>query len=217
MDEDELPDSTACEVGKVTGDVISIIGSQYEMEAGAAMEPIGGFVDLQGGGLGSILGGLAINAAGVAVATDGIVNAYRSTNSLADDLYSLMSGNGGDGGSNPNEGEFETSQLTRSQQKAVTAADNIINDHLTEDDFSGTLRDLQGDPVPKQSGGYWNHLQEMKDSYVGLKRAQSTLEGSLKNPNLSVDSREFLQSKYGTATAYLQRIEELFKPYGGIN
>jgi hypothetical protein len=47
MDEDELPDSTACEVGRVTGDVVSIIESQAEMTAGAAMEPIGGFIDLQ--------------------------------------------------------------------------------------------------------------------------------------------------------------------------
>ncbi|AAK79410.1 hypothetical protein SMB_G1467 [Clostridium acetobutylicum DSM 1731] len=76
---------------------------------------------------------------------------------------------------------------------------------------------MQGNLAPKQSGGYWNHLQEMKNSYVGLKRAQSTLEGSLKNPNLPSHTKEFIQSKYETTTKYLQRIEELFKAYGGIN
>ena len=35
-------------------------------------------------------------------------------------------------------------------------------------DFSGELRDLQGNPVPKPSGGFWNYIQEMKDSYGGL-------------------------------------------------
>ena len=57
---------------------------------------------------------------------------------------------------------------------------HTINDHLTEEDFSGTLRDLKGNPVPNGRGGYFDHLAEMKDSYRALQKIKRTLEGSLK-------------------------------------
>lgn len=40
-------------------------------------------------------------------------------------------------------------------------------------DFSGTLRDLQGNPVPNGNGGYFNHLGEMRDSYKALQIKKS--------------------------------------------
>ena len=106
--------------------------------------------------------------------------------------------------------------LSRSQEKAIATAENIIQDHLTESDFSGTKRDLEGNPVSKNDGGYWNHKQEMQDSYAGLKRAKRTLEGSLKNPNLSEQQRAYLQLKYDMIEKYIIKIEILFEPYGGI-
>ena len=99
----------------------------------------------------------------------------------------------------------------------MNALENTINDHLTDGDFSGTLRDLQGDPVPNGRGGYFDHLGEMQDSYKSLRKIKKALEGSLKNPNLSDVDRALLQEGLNKANSYINKIEELFDPYGGIN
>ena len=122
-----------------------------------------------------------------------------------------------EGGSKTNLEEFDISKLSRSQQKAIESARNNINDHLKESDLSGALMELQGNPIPKADGGYWNHIQEVKDAYTGLVRAEGTLSGSLKNPNLASDVREFIQGEYDIIKFYIQTIEDLFAPYGGIN
>ncbi len=56
----------------------------------------------------------------------------------------------------------------------------------------------------------------MKDSYKSLKKIKIALEGSLKNPNLSDIDRELLQEGLNKANSYIFKIQELFKPYGGI-
>lgn len=76
--------------------------------------------------------------------------------------------------------------------------------------------DLEGNPIPKTNGGYWDHLTEMKQSYSGLTDVQSGLEGSLKNPTLSNEVRTVLQDNLDTTNYYINKIEELFKPFGGI-
>ena len=106
--------------------------------------------------------------------------------------------------------------LTDAQRSRLNSLDNTINDHLTESDFSGTLRDLLGDPVPNGKGGYFDHAGEMKDSYRALQKIKNGLEGSLKNPNLINTDRALLQDGLNKANSYLRRIEELFEPYGGI-
>ncbi|NRS52065.1 hypothetical protein HP401_29010 [Brevibacillus sp. HB2.2] len=93
----------------------------------------------------------------------------------------------------------------------------MVDNHLTDMDFSGTLRDLQGDPVPKPGGGYWNHLQEMKDSYKGLRKIKRGLEGSLQNPNLPQDTRKVLETALDKASVNLKKIEDLFEPFGGLD
>ena len=107
-------------------------------------------------------------------------------------------------------------QLTRTQQITIEKLDNIISDHLRESDFSGALSELQGKLIPNSSGGFWDHIQEMKDSYTGLKHVQYSLEGSLNNPNLTLDTREILQSNLNKTNEYIEKIENLFEPYGGI-
>ncbi|MCR6112685.1 hypothetical protein HXA35_20350 [Bacillus sp. A301a_S52] len=92
----------------------------------------------------------------------------------------------------------------------------MTNKHLTDKDFSGTLRDLQGNPVPKPSGGYWDHIQEMKDSYNGLIKIRRGLEGSLNNPNLDDATRKVLTDGLDDANKYIKKIEDLFEPFGGI-
>ncbi|SEO46494.1 WXG100 family type VII secretion target [Paenibacillus sp. OK076] len=107
--------------------------------------------------------------------------------------------------------------LSRAQQRNLTTLDNIVDKHLTEMDFSGTLRDLQGNPVPnKKTGGYWNHLQEMQDSYKGLSKIKRGLEGSLQNPNLSPSLKSTLEGALDKANTNLKKIEDLFEPFGGI-
>lgn len=107
--------------------------------------------------------------------------------------------------------------MSRSQQKAIESADNIVNDHLKSNDLSAALGDLQGNPIAKPNGGYWNHAQEVKDAYTGLVRVEKTLAGSLQNPNLAPDVRAFIQGKYDSIINYMDIIEEMFAPYGGIN
>jgi hypothetical protein len=106
--------------------------------------------------------------------------------------------------------------LTRAQKRNLETLENIVDKHLTDMDFSGTLRDLEGDPVPKPGGGYWNHLQEMQDSYKGLKKIKKGLEGSLKNPQLDSATRRVLQDGLNKTNSYIKKIEQLFKPFGGI-
>ncbi|MFU8646640.1 polymorphic toxin type 28 domain-containing protein [Lysinibacillus sp. RSDA_15] len=109
-----------------------------------------------------------------------------------------------------------TVNVTRAQQRNLDTLDNIVNKHLTDKDFSGTLRDLQGNPVPKPGGGYWNHLQEMQDSYKGLVKIRKGLEGSVKNPNLDAETRKVLQDGLDKANKNIKKIEDLFEPFGGI-
>ncbi len=68
------------------------------------------------------------------------------------------------------EGSSVSNTLTDVQKSRLNVLENTINDHLTDGDFSGTLRDLQGDPVPNGRGGYFDHLGEMQDSYKSLKK-----------------------------------------------
>lgn len=67
--------------------------------------------------------------------------------------------------------------------------DNTIEYNFKETDFSGTLWDLQGNPVPNPQGGYFDHLTEMKQSYTALNKIKAGLEGSLRNPNWLNDDR----------------------------
>ena len=86
-------------------------------------------------------------------------------------------------------------QLSRAQRRNIIALDNIIENNLTDNDFSGTLADLQGNPIPKKNGGFWDHLTEMRQSYKALLNIKRGLEGSLQNPNLPPEVREFLMDK----------------------
>ena len=120
------------------------------------------------------------------------------------------------------EGSFEdensavSNTLTIAQKNRLSTLDNTINDHLTEQDFSGTLRDLQGNPVPNGKGGYFDHAGEMADSYRSLKKIQKALEGSMKNPNLTEIDKRMLMEGLKKVNSYIMRIEDLFAPYGGI-
>lgn len=79
------------------------------------------------------------------------------------------------------------------------------------------VTEIKCNPIAKPNGGYWNHAQEVKDAYPGLVRAEKTLSGSLRNPNLDPEVKVFIQNKYDMIKSYINIIEEIFAPYGGIN
>jgi len=106
--------------------------------------------------------------------------------------------------------------LTRAQSRNINTLKNIIENNLTDGDFSGTLADLQGKPILKPGGGFWDHLTEMKQSYTGLQSIKSGLEGSLQNPNLAIEVRAVLQGNLDKANFYINKIKELFASFGGI-
>jgi len=109
-----------------------------------------------------------------------------------------------------------TNQLTRAQQRNVRTLDNVVRNNLTPNDFSGTLRDLQGNPVPRPGGGFWDHRTEMVQSHNSLQGVRRGLEGSLNNPNLDPAVRTFLQGELNRANTYINMIDDLFSPFGGV-
>ncbi|MBC1832544.1 hypothetical protein HCA39_03290 [Listeria seeligeri] len=110
-------------------------------------------------------------------------------------------------------------KLTPAQKKSINKINNNIDDHLTDGDFSGTRRDLEGNPVPKKGkpGEYWDHLDEMLNTYKSLKSSKRSIENSLKNPNLPSDVRTFLESELKKTNEYIKKIEDLFNEFGGID
>ena len=67
--------------------------------------------------------------------------------------------------------------LTQTQLRAINRINNIIKDYLTDKDITGALRDITGNPVPKPSGGFWNHTQEINNAIRGLRNQRRVLEG----------------------------------------
>lgn len=57
----------------------------------------------------------------------------------------------------------------------------------------------------------------MQDTYKSLQKIKKALECSLKNPNLFDVDRTLLQEGLDKANSYINKIAELFEPYGGIN
>jgi hypothetical protein len=111
--------------------------------------------------------------------------------------------------------EFVTSLLTRAQTRNLWKLDNIITNNLKETDFSGALRDLQGNPV-EINGRVYDHLTEMKQSYIALQGIKDGLQGSLRNPNLNPEVRQVLSDALQKTNYYINKINELFMPHGGI-
>jgi hypothetical protein len=56
----------------------------------------------------------------------------------------------------------------------------------------------------------------MKQSYTVLQSVKRGLEGSLQNPSLNQSLKSTLQKNLNKANHYIEEIENLFKPFGGI-
>ena len=113
--------------------------------------------------------------------------------------------------------EAVLNKLTTAQRASINKLENTIRDHLKEKDFSGTLSDLKGKPIlDDKTGKPFQHLYEMKCSFAALDEVKKSLGNSLNNPNLDIEVKTLLTNELNKAVSYIDRIKELFKPYGGI-
>ncbi|EOU9535740.1 hemagglutinin repeat-containing protein [Cronobacter dublinensis] len=96
-------------------------------------------------------------------------------------------------------------KLNQKQESAIRKIDNNIKNGLKDHDIAGTLKDMDGNPVPKPGGGYWDHLQEMQNTLRGLRRNAETLK-NVNNPEA--------QAAYRRATDAINKIESAIKGHG---
>ncbi|AVV37456.1 hemagglutinin repeat-containing protein [Pantoea vagans] len=101
--------------------------------------------------------------------------------------------------------EKPVQKLNQKQESAIRKIDNTIKNALKDHDITGTLKDMDGNPVPKESGGHWDHMQEMQNTLRGLRNHADTL----KNVNNSE-----AQAAYGRATDAINKIESALKGHG---
>lgn len=96
-------------------------------------------------------------------------------------------------------------KLNQKQESAIKKIDNAIKNALKDHDITGTLKDMDGNPVPKENGGYWDHMQEMQNTLRGLRNHAETLK-NVNNPEA--------QAAYGRATDAINKIETALKGHG---
>jgi hypothetical protein len=93
LSEKDLSNSKCENLGRVIGDLISLLGGGTEMAAGVGGEGIGFTLDATGGGA---IAGVPINIASGAVVLGGGIVLKRSAGNLGDDLMSLIKGGNGE-------------------------------------------------------------------------------------------------------------------------
>lgn len=108
------------------------------------------------------------------------------------------------------------SKISTSQRASLNQQDRTYL-HLTEMDLKGAQRDLDGNPVPKPGGGYYDHAQEVSDAYRSLSDLKKSWEGVLKNPNLDAELRQLYTSMLIEVNVTMKKVDNMFAPYGGVN
>lgn len=64
---------------------------------------------------------------------------------------------------------------------------------------------MEGNPVPKKNGGYWEHMQEINNTLRGLRNNADALK-NVNNPEA--------QAAYTRAADAINKIESAIKGYG---
>ena len=95
-------------------------------------------------------------------------------------------------------------KLNQSQQQSVTKITNSLK-NFKDSDITGTLKDMAGMPVPKEGGGFWNHLQEMNERLASLRKHSERLK-DVSNPEA--------QAARGAALDAIKRIENAISGVG---
>ena len=103
--------------------------------------------------------------------------------------------------------EKKIDKLNQKQESAMRKIDNLIKNSLKDHDITGSLKDMDSNPIPKPdgSGQNWNHMKEMQDTLNGLRNHANTLK-NVNNPEAQV--------AYGRAKEAINKIESAIKGYG---
>ncbi|WP_240771254.1 polymorphic toxin type 28 domain-containing protein [Siccibacter turicensis] len=75
----------------------------------------------------------------------------------------------------------KTVKLNQKQESSIKKIDNLIKNSIKDHDITGTLKDMDSNPIikPDGSGKYWNHMKEMQDTLNGLRNHANTLKMSI--------------------------------------
>lgn len=179
-------------------------------------------LDVIGGGGSSLGGGMIGGGAGIGLATiisemfgddsDDVESKPNAGKDLTDAEKAELGGVGaGTGTPPPPENEPNqknnkpTQKLNQKQESSIRKIDNAIKNALKDHDIAGTIKDMDGNPVPKRNGGSWDHMQEMKNTLSGLRNNANTLK-NVNNPEA--------QAAYARATDAINKIESALKGHG---
>ena len=118
----------------------------------------------------------------------------------------------------------EAKNKISTSQKATLNQQKRLCPHLTEDDFTGATKELNGIPlkradgtlVLKENGNPYNHMQEFSDTYRALEKFQKSYTGILKNPNLDLELKQLYTNNLYEVETNMRRINDVFAPFGGI-
>ncbi|MDX6915006.1 hemagglutinin repeat-containing protein [Pectobacterium carotovorum] len=133
---------------------------------------------------------------------------------LTDDQKKELGGTGSGTGNPPppendpkQQDDKPVQKLNQKQESAVKKIDNLIKNSIKDHDITGTLKDMDSNPVikPDGSGKYWNHMKEMNDTLNGLRNHANTLK-NVNNPEA--------QAAYGRATDAINKLESAIKGHG---
>lgn len=102
---------------------------------------------------------------------------------------------------------FSVDGLRRSVTGSIEKIRNIIEVNGTRGDFVGAARESRG----IQTG--LDHVKEMQQSIRGLKAAFKSLQGSLKNPNISAEARATMEAWKDTAQTAIKSMSKALKEY----
>ena len=80
--------------------------------------------------------------------------------------------------------------ISRSQRNRIERGYRKIDDHLTDKDINGAIRDINGKPITKKNGIPFQHKKEVEDAIRGLKKERNSLVKSINNPNLTPEVRK---------------------------
>jgi hypothetical protein len=124
----------------------------------------------------------------------------------------------------PTDLSSEAKNKISTSQKATLNQQERLYSHLTEDDFTGATKELNGIPLTRADGTFvlredgkpYNHMQELSDAYRGLEKIQKSYTGILKNPNLDPELKQLYTNNLNKVEADMKRINDLFNPFGGI-
>lgn len=97
---------------------------------------------------------------------------------------------------------LSTNGLRRTMTGAIDKIRNIVVNNGTRGDFVGAARESRG----IQTG--FDHVTEMRGSMRGLTDALKSIQGSLRNPNLSAEARATLEAWKNTAQTTLRAMRK---------